>query len=276
MSNDTANDQANQTKPGNGEGKGCGPILWLLVALVLVPALVYFFKVIQLPSGKPHAWVDSANRIKSFQIAYLLHEEETFESSTSGLLFDFDIVEQPTKGESEPLDKPKLLLSWRVRILPYLGHEELYKEFRLDEPWDSPHNKKLIPKMPSIYRRSFSKLAKDDYRTHYLALRGPEMALRPDGKIICPGAIRDGASRTIMLAEVDDQWAIPWTKPEDLDVTWGAPGILERLRRFEDGSFIVSSPDDSIHTIRKPITAEQFFQLGTIDGGEAISPADFK
>ena len=32
------------------------------------------------------------------------------------------------------------LLSWRVRILPYLGELELYKRFRLDEPWDSKHN----------------------------------------------------------------------------------------------------------------------------------------
>jgi hypothetical protein len=28
------------------------------------------------------------------------------------------------------------LLSWRVRLVPYL--ESFYKEFRLDEPWDSP------------------------------------------------------------------------------------------------------------------------------------------
>ena len=36
-------------------------------------------------------------------------------------------------------------------ILPYLGEEDLYKQFKLNEPWDSVHNKKLIPKMPRIY-----------------------------------------------------------------------------------------------------------------------------
>ena len=35
----------------------------------------------------------------------------------------------------------KPLLSWRVRLLPYLGHQALYNEFHRDEPWDSPHNK---------------------------------------------------------------------------------------------------------------------------------------
>ena len=51
----------------------------------------------------------------------------------------------------------KPLLSWRVAILPYLedydGHmrEDLYKAFRLDEPWDSPHNKALLSRMPAVF-----------------------------------------------------------------------------------------------------------------------------
>src|SRR5262249_19554003 len=45
----------------------------------------------------------------------------------------------------------KPLLSWRVAILPYVEQEELYKEFKLDEPWDSENNKKLIAKMPRVY-----------------------------------------------------------------------------------------------------------------------------
>ncbi|HEY7310342.1 MAG TPA: sigma-70 family RNA polymerase sigma factor [Gemmataceae bacterium] len=47
--------------------------------------------------------------------------------------------------------KGKALLSWRVALLPYLEEQELYKQFKLDEPWDSPHNKKLLSKMPAIY-----------------------------------------------------------------------------------------------------------------------------
>src|SRR5262249_12689161 len=47
--------------------------------------------------------------------------------------------------------KGKALLSWRVAILPFIEEEKLYKEFKLDEPWDSPHNKKLIAKMPKVF-----------------------------------------------------------------------------------------------------------------------------
>ena len=35
----------------------------------------------------------------------------------------------------------KPLLSWRVAILPYIDQRDLYNKFKLDKPWDSPHNK---------------------------------------------------------------------------------------------------------------------------------------
>src|SRR6266699_4528907 len=45
----------------------------------------------------------------------------------------------------------KPLLSWRVAVLPFIEGDALYKEFHLDEPWDSEHNKKLLEKMPRTY-----------------------------------------------------------------------------------------------------------------------------
>src|SRR5204863_151662 len=33
--------------------------------------------------------------------------------------------------------------SWRVLILPYIDHVSLYYEYRFDEPWDGPNNRKL-------------------------------------------------------------------------------------------------------------------------------------
>jgi hypothetical protein len=47
--------------------------------------------------------------------------------------------------------KGKALLSWRIALLPYLGEPNLYNQFHLDEPWDSPHNKKLLSKMPAVF-----------------------------------------------------------------------------------------------------------------------------
>jgi hypothetical protein len=45
----------------------------------------------------------------------------------------------------------RLGLSWRVALLPALGEEDLYKQFKLNEPWDSEHNKQLIAKMPKVF-----------------------------------------------------------------------------------------------------------------------------
>ncbi|MEQ8788046.1 MAG: hypothetical protein RIC55_17190 [Pirellulaceae bacterium] len=60
-------------------------------------------------------------------------------------------------GESDfpprgiPSDSPEPLLSWRVAMLPGLYCRTLYGEFHLDEPWDSPHNLKLLKHMPTAY-----------------------------------------------------------------------------------------------------------------------------
>src|SRR5690242_10209850 len=37
----------------------------------------------------------------------------------------------------------KPILSWRVQILPFIEQDNLYKQFKLDEPWDSENNKQL-------------------------------------------------------------------------------------------------------------------------------------
>ncbi len=41
-------------------------------------------------------------------------------------------------------DDGKPLLSWRVHLLPFMEQDSLYRQFKLDEPWDSPHNIKLL------------------------------------------------------------------------------------------------------------------------------------
>ena len=56
----------------------------------------------------------------------------------------------PAQANYDSQGKP--LLSWRVHILPYLGEETLYKEFHLQESWDSEHNRSLLARMPAFYR----------------------------------------------------------------------------------------------------------------------------
>ena len=55
----------------------------------------------------------------------------------------------PAAAIQGPDGKP--LLSWRVAVLPYLAENDLYQSFKLDEPWDSPHNKPLLERMPRLF-----------------------------------------------------------------------------------------------------------------------------
>ena len=43
------------------------------------------------------------------------------------------------------------LHSWRVLVLPYLENKELYEKIRLDEPWDSEHNRQFHSAAPKFF-----------------------------------------------------------------------------------------------------------------------------
>lgn len=64
------------------------------------------------------------------------------------------------------------LYSWRVLILPFLGHKDLYGRFHLDESWDSPHNIKLLRYMPEAYRFPTSKESQEEFVTFYQVFDG--------------------------------------------------------------------------------------------------------
>jgi hypothetical protein len=99
----------------------------------------------------------------------------------------------------------KPLLSWRVALLPYLDEENLYNEFKLDEPWDSKHNKELLAKMPPVF-------GVDGKETFYQVFTGPDTVF--DGpKGLQRSDITNRLDNTILVVECAK--TVPWTKPED-------------------------------------------------------------
>jgi hypothetical protein len=128
--------------------------------------------------------------------------------------------------------------SWRVEILPFLGKggEALYKEYRLDEPWDSPANKRVLAQMPDVFRS-----ADDDLRStnaSFFALVGPGTVFEgKDGIKI--NQIFDGTSTTILLVEAKRN--IPWTKPEDIPYDPAKP--LPALGGFDGDQFLAQFAD---------------------------------
>jgi hypothetical protein len=165
----------------------------------------------------------------------------------------------------------KPLLSWRVQILPYIEEGPLYGEFHLDEPWDSEHNKRLIPRMPRIYAAPGSRAAKE-FKTNYLVPHGDGMMFS-DGKKTKLQEVTDGLSNTIMVVEASDDRAVVWTKPDDYEVDLKKPMAgLVGLRR---GGFIAAFGDGSIHFLKDTIKPETLKALFTRAGGEFIDGREF-
>jgi hypothetical protein len=175
----------------------------------------------------------------------------------------------PPAAKCDPNGKP--LLSWRVLILPYLDQQSLFQQFHLDEPWDSPHNKALIGKMPAVYRSPLSKLA-DRTRTNYLLPVGPAAAFAGP-KCIQFKEVRDGTSNTVMTLEADDSHAVVWTKPDDLSFDPKDP--LKGLGGLMEDGFHAGIMDGSVRYVSKTISPDLFKALVTPDGGEPIDFSSF-
>lgn len=149
----------------------------------------------------------------------------------------------------------KPLLSWRVAILPFIEGNTLYQQFRLHEPWDSEHNKKLIPLMPLIYASPNSTLPPTAFKTNYLVPVGKGMVFdgTPKGT---PTREINRPSGTIMLLEVDDDHAIEWTKPGDWEFDPKTP--LKGLGRLRPGGFLAGFADGHADFITPAVDPMKF------------------
>jgi hypothetical protein len=159
----------------------------------------------------------------------------------------------------------KPLLSWRVAILPFIEQDNLYRGFKLDEPWDSEHNKKLLGRMPQIYAPVNAK-TKEKYETFYQAFAGKGTVFEPGEKIRFMDIV-DGTSNTIMIVEAGD--AVPWTKPEDLpfDPDKRLPKLGGEFSDIINAAFC----DGSVHEVTKKIDDKTLRALITRNGGEPIN-----
>ena len=122
--------------------------------------------------------------------------------------FPFPGISAPKGQPLGGLPNPQPNLSWRVAILPFIEQQNLYNQFNMDEPWDSDHNKKLIPLMPKIYA-PYGKSDAPKGHTHLRMFNSPGTF----GLAKSFADITDGTSNSIMVVESSE--LVPWTKPDD-------------------------------------------------------------
>jgi hypothetical protein len=162
------------------------------------------------------------------------------------------------------------LLSWRVAILPYVEEDDLdklYKQFKLDEPWDSEHNRKLIAKMPKVYAPVRGK-TKEPGMTYYQVFVGKDAPF--DGTIAprIPASFPDGPGNTFLVVEAGE--AVPWTKPEDIRYDAGRP--LPRLGGLFADGFHAGIADGRVRFVPREAAEKAIRAAITPRGGEAGEP----
>jgi len=203
------------------------------------------------PGGKPGSigWGQSVNNLK--QIALAMHN---FHAANNR--FPPAVLMGPDG---------KTPHSWRVALLPYLEQGNLYRQYRLDEPWDGPNNRQLLAKLPAIYRAP--RELPGSSNASYFVLTGPETIFDgPQGSGMAD--IRDGTSNTLLVVECKRD--IPWTKPEDIPYDPRKP--LPELGGCYEDLFIAAMADGSVRALPKTTDEQTLRALISKAGGEVVGP----
>lgn len=162
------------------------------------------------------------------------------------------------------------LLSWRVAILPYLEQDtqnNLYSQFHLDEPWDSPHNLKLSKVPVEAYSDpAHPELAREGKTTYVVPVGTGTVFDTKEG--VTFREIKDGSSKTILLVEVPPERAVIWTKPEEWEVDLQNP--LRGLERADHDYFVAAWCDASTQVIPTDVKPDVLRANLTRAGGEVV------
>jgi hypothetical protein len=220
--------------PGGANGERSKAVAAMIIGAIgtlfpVIPALLLSHL---LPTVQHHAALrtQSANNLRQMALAmkvYSLDNGGVFPSAAGG------------KGIHPNL-------SWRVAILPYIEEEALYAQFHLDEPWDSPHNLQLLPRMPLVY--TLPGFKDPPGMTRYRVFVGKDAAFEKPDPDAGPPLGRQQAdfprdtSKTIFVVEAAD--AVPWTKPDELDYVPGQP-----LPPLKDGRCQFAMGDASVRSL---------------------------
>jgi hypothetical protein len=161
--------------------------------------------------------------------------------------------------------------SWRVELLPFLEQQSLYDQYRMDEPWDSPANRKVLEARPELF--GYPGSGQDPTHSAYFVVVGPKTMFPPGGKGRRIQEVVDGTSMTIMIVEA--KRPIPWTKPED--IPFDPDGPPPQLGGFQPESqgYNAGFGDGSVRFIKESVNPRVLKALLTAQGGEVISADSF-
>ncbi len=171
----------------------------------------------------------------------------------------------------------KPLHSWRVHLLPFID-PTLYNQIRLNEPWDSEHNKQFHARVVDVYSCPSNPNAKPGVNCCYSVIAGeglvPNKQPNPTGGEHGLGEITDGTSNTIFVIEVRKPfcWMDPTAdmKLDDLAKEINLPE--SRAGSFHAGGLNIVSFDGAVKFISNTVDKTILRALATPAGKETVSP----
>lgn len=161
------------------------------------------------------------------------------------------------------------LYSWRVAILPYVGEKKLYDRLKLDEAWDSPHNKPLLAVTPRVFR--MPGVAAPRGTTFFQVFADYVLVNRAENRF--PASFSDGTSQTILLAEATD--AVPWAKPGDIYLKVG-PSPRKKLGQHYGNSSLIALADGSVSLLTDRISDDALWSIITPMGNDVVDGTFFE
>lgn len=150
--------------------------------------------------------------------------------------------------------------SRRVELLPYLGHQTLYDQYRFDQPWDSTRNLSLLKQMPDVFRSPFDHSTNSSY--FGVAIKGHTRPQAPS----LEGTVNADAANTFLLVEATRD--IPWTKPED--ITFDPQSEALQMGGWYRGGWFAVFADQTVRWFANDTDPSATLKLLTINDGQWV------
>lgn len=251
------------------------PMVRRLVAAAAVLVLVICAAVAMVRYGSPAMTSIQSNRLR----VQSLRNIERIASALNAYAADHGTYPPPVIRRPDGT----LMHSWRVLILPYLDQQELFDDYDMNEPWDSPNNYELASRVPSVYRASQNSGFGGE--SAYFMVTGPGTLFPPAPpsagagvfRPLGPGMVADDPGQTILIVEASSpaNSYMSWLEPRELDVTamqgliGSSPG--REIGGVNPGGAVVATVDGRSHFLSDQTSPATVMALITPSGGEPLS-----
>jgi hypothetical protein len=118
--------------------------------------------------------------------------------------------------------------------------------YDVNQPWDSPINRKALQTIPQVYRHPSDK--EESLASAFYAVVGTDTAFDPSKETRYTD-IKGWPATTLMV--VESRSNEPWTKP--IDIAYSASSTVPRFGGFTKNGFLAMTADGAVHFVSNTV-----------------------